>query len=475
MVRVGERERLRRVLAANRPGSRERHVLVNVPSYSVPGSLLAHYADRIQGLEHRYLLAVPMLARIPGCEMVFLCSTTPAPEVVEDYLCLVPAPLRQDCRRRLHVVTLDDDSLRPLTAKALRRPEVLDRVRRVVGDLPAFLEPWNVTEDEMRLAAELGIPVNGTPPELRHLGFKSEGRRVFRAAGVPVADGVEDVASIEGVLAALARLRRRHPAGAAAVVKTDDSGAGDGNRVVHLGPGADPERAVHGLPSWYVADLLRGAVVEELVLGERFSSPSAQVDIGPDGAVEVIATHEQVLGGPDGQVYLGCRFPAEAQDATLVGRYARATAQELARRGALGRVGVDFVAVDAPDGGRRVVALEINLRKGGTTHPYTALRHLVPGTYDVASARWVSADGTHRFYEATDNLVDPRWRGRPPGEVIEAVRAAGLRFDPRRGTGVVLHMLSCLAVDGRLGVVAIGRTRAEAGALMAGVPAALDR
>ena len=41
-------------------------------------------------------------------------------------------------------------------------------------------------------------------------------------------------------------------------------------------------------------------------------------------------------------------------------------------------------------------------------------------------------------------------------DVIRAVSDAGLQFDRRSGTGVVLHMLSCLAIDGRLGLTAIG-------------------
>jgi len=46
--------------------------------------------------------------------------------------------------------------------------------------------------------------------------------------------------------------------------------------------------------------------------------------------------------------------------------------------------------------------------------------------------------------------------------VIRAVAAEGLQFDARTGTGVVLHMLSCLAIDGRFGLTAIGRTPEQA-------------
>lgn len=69
---------------------------------------------------------------------------------------------------------------------------------------------------------------------------------------------------------------------------------------------------------------------------------------------------------------------------------------------------------------------------------------------------WSDNDGSARAYRSTDNVVDPAWTGRPPSSVIEAIRGAGLQFDPVRGTGIVLHMLSCLAIDGRFGATAIG-------------------
>jgi hypothetical protein len=31
--------------------------------------------------------------------------------------------------------------------------------------------------------------------------------------------------------------------------------------------------------------------------------------VTPTGEVEIVSTHDQLLGGPSGQSYLGCRFP----------------------------------------------------------------------------------------------------------------------------------------------------------------------
>jgi hypothetical protein len=52
-------------------------------------------------------------------------------------------------------------------------------------------------------------------------------------------------------------------------------------------------------------------IVEEFVSGEVVESPSVQCRINPVGEPEVMSTHDQILGGEGGQVYLGAVFPAK--------------------------------------------------------------------------------------------------------------------------------------------------------------------
>src|SRR5438128_10511730 len=56
----------------------------------------------------------------------------------------------------------------------------------------------------------------------------------------------------------------------------------------------------------------RKGVVEERIIGEEFRSPSVQLRITPLGKVELLSTHDQLLGVPSGQSYLGCVFPADS-------------------------------------------------------------------------------------------------------------------------------------------------------------------
>lgn len=145
-----------------------------------------------------------------------------------------PPHQRRDVRAQIQFLEVPDPRPRSATDKLLDRPDLIAELRHMVGESVAYLEPWNVTESESRLARRLGLPLNGTAHKLWPLGFKSSGRRIMRSAGVPVAFGVEDVRSLNDIVAAVEDVRRRRPGATGIVVKTDNSGAGDGNRILEF-------------------------------------------------------------------------------------------------------------------------------------------------------------------------------------------------------------------------------------------------
>jgi hypothetical protein len=215
-------------------------------------------------------------------------------------------------------------------------------------------------------------------------------------------------------------------------------------------------------PEWRELVAQQGALVEAwLQGGEALSSPSVQGTIHPGGHVEVLSTHEQILGGVSGQTYLGCRFPADATYRAELMRHGQAVGEALAAEGALERYAVDFVARRF---GERwdLQAIEVNLRQGGTTHPYMALRYATNGRIDPQSGVFRSPTGQPLFYSATDNLCDPRLRGLLPVDLIDIVAAAGLHYDPAELRGSVFHLLGCLSQYGKLGMTCIGRSPEEA-------------
>jgi hypothetical protein len=91
-----------------------------------------------------------------------------------------------------------------------------------------------------------------------------------------------------------------------------------------------------------------GGDVEAFIEGEKSESPSVQGYISPSGEVHILSTHDQILGGPDGQIYLGCNFLAMKLIAFACKRWGCVWV-EFWQRGAIERYGVDFVAVHQPD------------------------------------------------------------------------------------------------------------------------------
>ena len=147
---------------ANRPGSTTPHVLIALPSYSVSESLLSHYGDRIPSLEHRYLNAIVIPARIESCEFVYVSTRSPSPEVMDYYLSLVPADRRESLRARIRLVEVPEGGTpRSVAGRLVDRPDLVASIREHIGDRPAMIEPWNVTEHEVNLALALGYYLHG--------------------------------------------------------------------------------------------------------------------------------------------------------------------------------------------------------------------------------------------------------------------------------------------------------------------------
>jgi hypothetical protein len=203
-------------------------------------------------------------------------------------------------------------------------------------------------------------------------------------------------------------------------------------------------------------------IVEELIEGAEIRSPSAQLRITPLGNVELLSTHDQMLGGPSGQVFLGSRFPADPGYATLISIDALAVGERLAELGVIGRFALDFVVARDDGGAWDTYAIELNLRKGGTTHPFLTLQFLTDGAYDAATGLFTAPSGLHKYYVASDHVEAAGLRTLSPQDLLDIALMRGLHFDQARQVGSVFHMMSALPAHGRLGVTSVGDSSAEA-------------
>ncbi|HEX2063620.1 MAG TPA: peptide ligase PGM1-related protein [Acidimicrobiales bacterium] len=443
----------------------ETGTIVALPSATFPVSELCKITA-IQHYEERMLFVVLLLRR-PQLRVVYATSLPVDPGIVDYYLSFLPDP--DDARRRLRLVAVDDDGPLPLTEKLLERPDVVERLRASVEDPDdAYVLPFNVTSAEHRLSDALGLPFYGPHPRLAQLGSKSGSRKVARRAGVAVLPGAEDLRSLEAVEGAIAAIRAVSPEAEAVVVKLNDGFSGQGNAIVELsGPTSPlPEsngRFCAGEESWpsFAAKIAKGgAIVEQLLRPDAMASPSVQLRISPAGTVEVVSTHDQILGGPDNQVYLGCRFPAQWDYRLAIQEAGMRVGRILADEGVIGSFGIDFI-IDLAAGEAGIYLSEINLRMGGTTHPFWMARLATAGTYDALTGE-LMADGRPKSYVATDNLKSEHLAGRHPVAIIREVAGAGLGYDAGSRTGATLHLLGALPGFGKMGVTCIADSPEEA-------------
>jgi hypothetical protein len=463
----------------------DEQTIVVVPSFTV--DKVFHGSEQ-QAYEERFLFLL-LLLRQPRARLVYVTSLAIAPTVIDYYLGLLPGVIASHARRRLFLISPLDASSLPLSRKLLDRPRLLAQMRALIPDPDrAHLVPFNTTSIERDLAVALGIPMYGCDPKFFPLGTKTGCRRIFAELSVNHPIGLEGLQSEGDLAEAIATMRERKPALEQVIVKQNEGVSGEGNAIIDLA-GLSSDRSASILEriramrfdasgithASYVKKLAEiGGIVEERITGDEFRSPSAQLRISPLGDVERLSTHDQILGGSSGQLYLGCRFPADSSYAGAIMRDAARVGQRLADEGVLGRFALDFVAVRRKGGPWETYAIEINLRKGGTTHPYLTLQFLTDGAYDPETGVFETPSRRSKCFVASDHVESPLYRSLTHDDLFDIAMRHRLHFDPSRQTGVVFHMMSALGDRGRFGLTAVGDTHDDADALYRKAVATVD-
>ena len=467
-------------VTARSVGDLERTVIV---VHSLSLQLPDSFTPVLGAYEERFLCLVLSLLRSPRSRVVYVTSQPVLPRVVDYWFQLVPELDTPETRGRLHLVSVGDGRPEPLTRKLLAHPGVLRRIQAAIPDPRlAVILPFTVSELEVELAIRLDLPLYGPHPSLGVWGSKSGSRRAFAEAGVGHPLGVEDVGSFADAVRAIASIRRARPDVDEVIVKLDNGVTGLGNGIVSLNGGEAVERQLEAIrledrsldPEAFFTALGReGGIVEERISGEEFRSPSVQLRVGPNGEVDVLSTHDQMLGGANGGCFMGARFPAAPEYAVELGAAGRRVAELLVDKGVIGRFAVDFAAVRA---GSRwdLRALEINLRCGGTTHPFMTLQTLTDGNYDERHGLFVVPGGHPKYYVATDHLEGDAYGRLTPDDFFDLVPEYHLGWDPDHQVGLVFHLVSAVAVAGLVGVTAVGNSRPEAQELLDRARSALD-
>ena len=379
-------------------------------------------------------------------------------------------------RRRLIQISPHDLSDRPLVKKLLERPKLIEQIRNAIPNLEmAHLAPFMTTDMERDFAVQLGIPMYAADPRFFALGTKSGCRQVFSEEGIQHPQGAENIFSRDDLVQSLSQMRAQKPEIEKAIIKHNDGVSGFGNATLDLSGLPKPEAAEEKTAleerlkemqfelaevdyDWYMKELeTKGGIAEELISGDDLFSPSVQLRIAPTGKVELLSTHDQILGGPSGQTYMGARFPANPEYGPMITHEAEKIGNRFAKEGVVGRFALDFVVLRSRWRWEQY-AIEVNLRKGGTTHPYLTLHFLTGGNFDANKGVYKTLQGHAKYYVATDALKSEAFKKLTPQELFDIVSNHRLHFDHTSHTGIVLHMISSVSTLGKLGLTAIGNS-----------------
>ena len=468
-----------------------------VPSFSIDPQL----GQKIPGFLHyeeRLLFSLIRL-RNPHTRVIYVSALPLCPIIIDYYLQLLPGIPFSHARERLLQISLYDASLKPLTQKILERPRLVSKIRRALRSDRSSMVCYNSTELEQELSLQLGTPLLASDPKLLYWGSKSGSREVFAECQIPHPDGSYTVTNIEDLVTEIINLWTRQPDLQRMVIKLNEGFSGEGNAVLNLtnikeyAPDTcEITKTVTAIKqelenlSFQAAEETwsnfsrripeLGAIVEAFIEGEIKTSPSVQGYIKPSGEVDILSTHDQILGGADGQIYLGCHFPADEKYRLQLQEIGLKVGYALAKKGAIERYGVDFVAVQKPDSQEwEINAIEINLRKGGTTHPFMTLKLLSNGKYDYETGLFLSQQNQAKYYIASDNLQQDSYQGLLPNDLMDIIAQERLHFDSSTCTGNVFHLMGSLSEFGKLGLTSIGNSRAEAEEIYHNVEQVLNR
>ena len=453
------------------------NTLVVLPSMTV--ELKINFPSQ-QDYEERMLFML-FLLRQPHVRMIYVSSVPIPPEIIDYYLDILPSVSVTNARKRLVLISPQDSSEIPLVQKLLDRPNLIGHIRDHIPNLDmAHLVPYVTTDLERDFAVQLGIPMYAADPQFFAFGTKSGCRRVFAEEKVQHPQGAENLSSKQQLVEALMQMRAKKATIEKVIVKHNEGISGFGNATLDLtglpNPGSSDEaqalkNRLKDLQfeladieyDWYMGHLeKKGGIVEELISGEVIASPSAQLRVTPLGDVELLSTHDQMLGGPTGQIYLGAKFPANPEYGPMIMREAEKVGKRFAKEGIVGRFAIDFIVVKKSDGSWDPYAIEVNLRKGGTTHPFLTLQFLTGGNYDAESGVYESVQGREKYYVATDTLKSSAYKSLTPNDLFDLVSEKRLHFDHTQHTGVVLHMISGISTLGKIGLTAIGNNPEQA-------------
>lgn len=441
--------------------------LIYVPSIALGPLTRRHLTGLDYFQERNYYLAAAL--KESNAQIIFVLSRAMQDELLDAHLDLLRRALilSPAALARLHVLKVEQPPELSLSAALLADKKSLDRLTALLAGRRGGFDFWTVGEDEIALSRAFDLPYIGMPAECSGADSKADSKRIFKHLGVRTPSDF-------GVFFDLPSLRKHASAGTflqahTLLLKLNNEEGGNGIARLRLDadfPTDDALRQAIVIDKSYITlsefeeqMAVQGALVETF-LTEIIASPSVKLCIDDEGDVFCLATHDQILHN---SMYLGCRFPADPTYRDLVSRTGLFIGRECAREGWRGIVSVDFLWTGSRGDGddRKLWAIEINARKGATTHPYFWTRTLTGASYD-ADRGILEVNGRQTVYRSAEYVTSPHLADISGSQVLRLIRHAGLEYDPDTKQGVLVHMLSCVQRHRKIGVTAIAGNHDDA-------------
>lgn len=412
-------------------------------------------------------------------QVLYLSSNPVETENVKHLLSCVG--MSDEVRSRITFYDLQEQGGLNLSEKIMNSSKFMEKLKDEVKKIPTFLMPFNYTEIERKLAGKLDIPVFGCHPSLNYWQTKSGNKTIFRRANIPMPEGIENIKSKEDLLFSVLNLWRTRPGQLKYMVKLDSGVSGEGNALLTLDMEFQEfdqfsinekldyiETRLEKMRfqqkdldfAEFIERMQAGGIIEEFIEGEDFYSPSSQGYIHPNLNVEILATHEQVLDS-SGMKYLGCRFPAPKGIRGSITEWTKQIGNELSSLGVIGFFSVDYIVYKNKNGEEEVKVIEINIRQGGTTHPYQTAKLVTDSKFNDKKGVLERKDGSPVHYFANDNLCNESLKNSAPKSLIGFLEKKDVLFSPSTQKGAVLHMLNSMSHFGKIGYTVIAPSKAE--------------
>ncbi len=346
------------------------------------------------------------------------------------------------------VASTEEEPICLLTETTLRRPDLIERIAQSIrspGQLISYFPDAGAT----RLAQRFGLPCVTSSPGIVALNKKSEFRAFAKDHGVPIAPGAVCRTEQELIAAITALLDHSGEV----IVKQDLAGGGEGNVVVtrfgerreHTGTARSMAVAGNGDVRETAQQLFERFTGSgnELIVVEAYLKNESVVCAELTGSAQVL-TWGMMRMEP---VFRGFELPYAFDHAADFLEHSKVLARNC--RGYDGRLNID--AFTAP--GHGLFFSEVNVRLGGCTHIDVLARRLVGPDY-------LQTRTIHSRNKVRSTLSFPELIARLPS------------YDRITNTGVIV-LVEDLERSGSFEYLAMGRTRAEALDLEAGIQKAL--